>query len=79
MAAEYHPNSRLQVLGASKDPEGACGQVSLINTTITCYHPAPIVHVQASSNFQPQNGVIIAICILSPIITLVVTCWVRCA
>lgn len=52
-------------------------QLSLINTTVICLHPAPLLHAIAFREFQPPLGVLIAICVLSPVITLAVTLWVR--
>ena len=53
-----------------------CMQLSLINTTIICIHPAPQVEAVGPSRFHPPVGVLIALCILSPLVTAAVTLWV---
>ena len=51
-------------------------QLALINTTITCLHPAPAVDAVSYSRFHPPVGVLVALCVLSPLVTAFVTLWV---
>ena len=53
-----------------------CVQLSLINTTIICIHPAPELEAVGSSRFHPPVSVLIALCIISPLVTAAVTLWV---
>ena len=51
-------------------------QLILLNATITCMHPPPVIDAVARGKFHPSVGVLVAICILSTLMTAAVTLWV---